>query len=243
MKKATWNYIAAGHGKNAADEIGSNIKEMCDRHVTHGHDILCANDMVNYIDDSNSKINAFCVSNEDIKNFDSYIVDNLKPIQNTLKIHQIMWSKLNSNTLSFNYLSCSLCNVKTGCKHYRIKSTVTYNPNKINRNAIETENLNTPSQSTQSFKVGEWVVVIYDTWYPGKIQKISKISLSVKFLERSGKIFFWPNNCKVYTLVATQILCKINEPSTISKQNFFTISDQDCKKIFAMANSCIIYEP
>ena len=47
FKKATWNFMEAGHGKGAPDGIGTAVKISCDQAVFHGSDIRDATDMFN----------------------------------------------------------------------------------------------------------------------------------------------------------------------------------------------------
>ena len=42
LTSSTWNFIAAGHGKSAADYIGGSVKGMCDNAVSNGTDVHCA---------------------------------------------------------------------------------------------------------------------------------------------------------------------------------------------------------
>ena len=46
------------------------------------------------------------------------------------------------------------------------------------------------------WKIGEWVIVIYDQWYPGIVLKIDLQHnvLVTKFLSRNKKRFSWPKS-------------------------------------------------
>ena len=130
LKSASWNYSAACHGKSVADGIGGTTKELCDRHVACGNNILCARDMVDLINLSNCKVNAYLVAEDSITAIDAIIPEKLEIIQGTLNVQQLVWSHLNKDTLSFRNLSCSSCYLNFDFYHYTIRNNIVYNDDK-----------------------------------------------------------------------------------------------------------------
>lgn len=41
-----WLYSESGHGKGAPDGVGAALKRTADAHVSHGHSVLTATDML-----------------------------------------------------------------------------------------------------------------------------------------------------------------------------------------------------
>lgn len=46
IKKWSWNFSIAGHGKNPMDGIGGSIKRTADSIVLHGQDVTTAHDLI-----------------------------------------------------------------------------------------------------------------------------------------------------------------------------------------------------
>ena len=99
LEHATWNFTAAGHGKSVADAIGAGVKEMCDRFVANGNDITCATDMSNFINKSESVIKCYIIKTEDISEIRKLLPEDLKAVEKTTKVHQVVWDKSEPNEL------------------------------------------------------------------------------------------------------------------------------------------------
>lgn len=67
LKKASWNHTEAGHGKTSGDGVGGCVKEMCNREVVSGGNVLCAMDMMNVVLKKENKIVCFVVTREEIE--------------------------------------------------------------------------------------------------------------------------------------------------------------------------------
>ena len=70
--------------------------------------------------------------------------------------------------------------------------------------------------SVDSFKEGDWIVVIYDQWYPGVIEKIEDGILTTKFLSKtkSGYCLVAPIRPEdTQEIIHEQVLCKIEPPT------------------------------
>ena len=168
LERATWNYTSAGHGKSSADGIGGTVKNMCDNFVACGNNILCANDVRNLIRNKNCQIEAFVVTEEEINAVAAKLDSQIPSVQQTMKIHQVMWSKKNETELFTRYLRGIDCINKDNCTHYGLFDET-----------IKTTNY---YQSTNEFKNGDWIVVIYDKWYAGVIEDVKNDFMVTKFL-------------------------------------------------------------
>ncbi|CAC5379288.1 unnamed protein product [Mytilus coruscus] len=74
FKVGNWNFLEAGHGKRAADGIGAAVKRTLIGQV---------------LNDSNTSVQLFLVEDEDVDAMNKLIPDSLKPIPQTMKIHQV----------------------------------------------------------------------------------------------------------------------------------------------------------
>ncbi|KAG8299644.1 hypothetical protein J6590_095768 [Homalodisca vitripennis] len=68
---------------------------------------------------------------------------------------------------------------------------------------------------------GDWVIVIYDGWYPGVVDRRDENFLSVNFMHTTVTKFFWPTEADIQTLQPNDILCKIDvPPHPVSNRHF-----------------------
>ena len=239
LECASWNYTAAGHGKSAADGIGGTVKRMCDRHVTFGNSILCAEDIVNFLNTSKCSIHSYLVTEEKIKSIESLVPQKLESVKGTMKTHQVVWCSSHPLGLSFRQLSCILCYAKVTCDHFTIISNIDCN-NKSNN--ICKKSANTPYKLVSSFEIGDWVVVTYDKWYPGEVTEIKNNYLLIKFFQRNQNICSWPKKYDIQKVYATQVLCKIDAPRKCpNKNNVFYIDDKNYNEITELSNNCTVY--
>lgn len=103
LLNATWNFSVSEHGKSRADGVGGTVKNMCDRAVGNGKDVMSIDDIKRIVSpNEDCKIKIFEVLESEMKELDNQITLNLKPIPKTHDIHQIIWSKENSETLYLN---------------------------------------------------------------------------------------------------------------------------------------------
>ena len=119
LSHATWNFSVSGHGKSRADGVGGTVKNMCNRAVGNEKDVICIDDIKGIVSaNKDCKIKIFEVHESQMKEVDNQIMPDLKPIPKTRDIHQIIWSKENTETLYLNYLSCSKCIYLPPCTHF-----------------------------------------------------------------------------------------------------------------------------
>ena len=142
LKCASWNYTAAGHGKSAADAIDGTVKRMCDRYVRFSNSILCAEDIVNLLNNSNYRINTFLITEDNIKNIETLVPEKLESIKGTIKVHQIVWCS--SHPLIKIYLFIFFY------------FTIVSNNNSNNKsNNVCDKSANTPYTLVSSLKIGD----------------------------------------------------------------------------------------
>lgn len=127
LENVTWNFTSAGHGKSIADAAGANIKGLCDRAVTHGQNILGAEDLVTLVNRQDLKITAFLMQENALEQIDLLIPDNLKPVPGTANVHQVICAKSHNKRLFFRSLSCHECSRQVNCLHHGMsKSNMDY---------------------------------------------------------------------------------------------------------------------
>lgn len=78
IKYSTWNFTGAGHGKSVAGGVGGSLKSLCDRAVSFGKDITCAEDMVNVVENS--------------EEIDKIVPNNLTVVRQSTLVHQVFWT-------------------------------------------------------------------------------------------------------------------------------------------------------
>lgn len=238
LESATWNYSAPGHGKSPADGIGGNVKAMCDKAVSCGQDVRCAQDMANVIKSKESRIRAYVISAQDIKLIDDLITETVLPFPKTTLTFQLLWTNKNPDELSFRYLSCSQCISSDSCSHFELcKTSVRF----ANKNTFKrTSNLE------KQFKVSknDWVCVMYeDRWYPGQVTTISGKTLTVSFLSWQKKTLSWPAVPDEQKIKLSQVLCIIDAPCQMQTKNKktvqFRMTEEQINFVDEAAKSCI----
>ena len=182
FQKAAWYYTEAGYGKSAADGIGGSIKQLCDRVVATGADILTAVDVFAVLE-TRSSTKGFLVTTTDIALNENIPGLSAAPsVFQTMQIHQVIWHKFDEDKLFFRYLTCTTCGFSIICEHHGMKkSTADYSVMKM---ALPPP---PPVTIEKSFGKGDWVVVIFEKWYPGIIQSIENGVYEIKFMTRKGK--------------------------------------------------------
>jgi len=120
MKEVTWNFSESGHGKSSADGIGGSVKRTADNGVAHGADIANAESFLKTVGSASPKVNFFEVLPSNIEVVDAVLPSKIKPVPNTMQIHQLTWSKLQPSSIGMRYLSCCACSTSS-CSHYALK--------------------------------------------------------------------------------------------------------------------------
>lgn len=119
-KSIHWHYSEKGHGKGAADGVGGTVKRYADSLVSQGKDIPNINVLFSELKAKDSAIQFFLVNEDEIKETDKSLPQNLKAFKGTLKVHELTWSTTKRSELQARRLSCLQCKSNEICKHYGI---------------------------------------------------------------------------------------------------------------------------
>lgn len=248
----TWNFWESGHGKGPADGIGAALKRKADDYVAKSQDISDAKTFMTAISDS--KIEIFAVTSEQISNIEKLIPDNLVKVPGTQKIHQVTWIKKFPFELGLKTLSCS-CSPSLRCNHYKLRPNgfinfsnfFNYNQPSKSRNQIveniednctnvnskkyEEDAMKTDGEYHLNIEKNDWVAVLFeDSWYPGIVKDLKKgkrsNELVVSFMKKTKGLFSWPVKEDVQTILSDEIICKIKAPQmTMKNNNLFKVGD------------------
>lgn len=113
------------HGKGAADGVGGTVKRLLDMKVAHGADVLDAETAFRLLKDEIA-VKLYLVNEEDIQaikeSFEKHF-SSLKPVPNTISIHQIQTTHGNSHAIFSRILSCFCTNASNRgfCNCYFLK--------------------------------------------------------------------------------------------------------------------------
>lgn len=120
FRHATWSFFEAAHGKGAADGIGGAVKRSLDSKVAHGEDIPDAKTAFKVLSRMNTAIKMFYIPPENVTSLLKETVENLLPVPNTLKVHQVIFN----DQFSVNYreLSCFCRNLDGKCDCHSVKT-------------------------------------------------------------------------------------------------------------------------
>ncbi len=88
LKRTTWNFLEAGHGKGPADWIGAAVKRQADSLVANGIDLPNGRVLYEQLSKQPSTVKLMYVT-EEIEEMDSLLPDVLQTIQGTMQIHQV----------------------------------------------------------------------------------------------------------------------------------------------------------
>lgn len=85
---ATWNFLEAGHGKGAADGIGSVLKRTADNLVSQGTDITDVRSMYEALS-SSINVKMWLIPSETIDKYDTKLPETIPSVPGTMTIHQV----------------------------------------------------------------------------------------------------------------------------------------------------------
>lgn len=121
LKRVTWNYHEAGHGKGAPDGVGGVCKRTADRTVAQGKDIPDFKVLFEILEYACPGITFFAISSQDIDRF-ATLLNSGTPLSfhGTMKVHQVITE---GGKLWLRSLSCFSC--KKYCKHFDL-GTISY---------------------------------------------------------------------------------------------------------------------
>lgn len=120
LRKASWHFHEASHGKGAPDGIGAYVKRTADRLVAHGKDIQDLETLYRTLTEKNTKVEVFLVTEQEIQDVYQLLPSKLKPIKNTMRVHQVTWDISEPSKIYVRRLSCVSC--QKDCVHFGIGS-------------------------------------------------------------------------------------------------------------------------
>lgn len=128
IKRITYNYSEAGHGKGAPDGVGADLKRTADAAVAVGNDVNSLEKLLQVFIDRNGKVRVSSVTEESIKSIEAVLPSEIDGFPGTMKVHQYKWSK-ETGIIYFNSLSCNDCSTDQPCSHYHL-GKLKYNSHK-----------------------------------------------------------------------------------------------------------------
>lgn len=131
IKKITWNYSEAGHGKGAPDGVGAVLKRTADRMTLFGKDIGTYDQFCDTLMQSIDNITIRKVDEQEIITKERLIPKTLKPFKGTLSVYQVLWDVTVPRTV-LRQLSCFDCLADKKCIHgYDLGSVSNYSHGNI----------------------------------------------------------------------------------------------------------------
>lgn len=97
------------------------MKRTADQSIAHCSDISSVDELIGTLKRANLNVRIFEVSQSDIEQIELLIPDKLKPIANTMKLHQIVWDKRDVKSIELRELTCTECGMRNVCTHYTCK--------------------------------------------------------------------------------------------------------------------------
>jgi len=121
LKEATWSFSESGHGKGSADGVGAVVKRAADQVVAHGADISSCSMLLKSLLDAHLKVKVLEVLETDLIDMIDSLIPRKpqKPVPNTMKIKQLIWTDIKPKTLGLRYLSCITCGSNL-CNHFSL---------------------------------------------------------------------------------------------------------------------------
>lgn len=208
----TWNFFEASHGKGAPDGVGGALKRRADSLVSQGRDITDAAELFEVLQETNTKIKLFFVSEEAVDKAVLEMPNDVPPIPSIMRIHQVV--SLAHGVLIYRDVSC-LCtttqNLNCGCfntKHFKFS----------NQQTAPMAPTVTEDQWQSLEVVGKWCVLKYDgDLYPGVITDISETQVEVRCMQKIGvNRFFWPAREDILWYLFEDIVCIIPPPRPVT---------------------------
>ena len=213
-----WNFLAAGHGKGAADGIGGALKRKADRIVAEGRDLVDIGKLTTELS-KNTSIYVRHVSESDVDEIDAVLnaALPLRTLPGTMSVHQLIAHQ--KGELVFRKVSCVCQGFSCDCygpvRHQlsldmNIPKPTSPEPSVSNGNTtppspVETRSkmpaVGGPLRPVHEFTndlLGKHCVVFYrfdGKLYPGIIEDIDYDSLRINAMCRVGRTtygFFWP---------------------------------------------------
>ncbi|GBN37934.1 hypothetical protein AVEN_109754-1 [Araneus ventricosus] len=120
IKRSTWNFSAADHGKGPMDGVGGALKRMADTLVVRGTDITDSDSFLQNLKKTETTVKLYKIENTDIANLKEKSKD-IPQISNIMQKHQIIWNTIEKKKITIQDLSCFSCIQEDVCSHFITK--------------------------------------------------------------------------------------------------------------------------
>ncbi|WAR13556.1 hypothetical protein MAR_027736 [Mya arenaria] len=182
---STWNFLEAAHGKGAADGIGAAVERAADKQVhTYQKDITSGREFVASVQQCSSGM-MFYVEEQSILELESQLPTSLKPLTDTMKIHQLITD--NRSEIAHRVVYCF-------CRHPVICSC--FSPTRVlfSEYVLQLEPDVEQKEDMDERLIGRYCIIDCDGLpYPGLILDIDEEGAEVSAMCRVGaNRFFWP---------------------------------------------------
>ncbi|CAH1099076.1 unnamed protein product [Psylliodes chrysocephalus] len=94
------------------------IQRSCDAKLAGRTDTTDVASFVKVVSDI--KVKLFQIEEADIVKIEKTLPKTLKPVPGTMKLHQIIWTHLDEETIYLRELSCDTCQFSPNCTHHGI---------------------------------------------------------------------------------------------------------------------------
>ncbi|XP_078023610.1 uncharacterized protein LOC144462832 [Epinephelus lanceolatus] len=182
----TWNFTEASHGKGAPDGVGGALKNLADRIVARGTDILDMRALITNLK-QHSGVRIFEITEEEILKSSELVPPSLKPVPGTMSVHQLIAKE--AGCIRVRDVSC-FCKSWCDCFSPReLRFSCSHN------SGAEKEEGDTDARAIE---VGTWVLVNYDgDLFPGIVTQIVAEQYKVDTMYRAGPNRFFIPTVKI----------------------------------------------
>lgn len=117
IEVASYNFSESGHGKSIADGVGGVVKRTADRAVQNMKDVSNIDQFLTAVQEL--KVQVVVIPESSIIEYDTLLTESklIKPIPETMKLHQCVWLADKKKTLFCRFLSCYDCRGSNNCIH------------------------------------------------------------------------------------------------------------------------------
>ncbi|GBN14813.1 hypothetical protein AVEN_115746-1 [Araneus ventricosus] len=157
IKRSTWNFSTAGHGKGAMDGVGGALKRMADTLVARGiADITDSDSFLQNLKKTERTVKLYKIENTDIANLKEKSKD-IPQIPNIMQKHQIIWNIIEKKKITTQDLSCFSGIQEDVCSHFMTKKRHVLMNNRFSD--TESDSDNPPANAIKNIAQNDYVVI------------------------------------------------------------------------------------
>ncbi|XP_022078608.1 uncharacterized protein LOC127533326 [Acanthochromis polyacanthus] len=224
IENITWNYSEKSHGKGAPDGVGGSVKRGADTFVLQGGDLQNPKDLFEFLKKSDSNVEFFWISEEDISLIDEAVPEELPVVKGTLAIHQVTASATTPGKISFRDVSCFchrngvVCECGEPCEF-----------------EMKVSSFSSKEDSDEDL-AGKMVIVSYEGKpFVGQVLKVLGEEVEVSCMQQSGRRnnFVWPQVADVIFYFRSDLKARISEPEPLTSRSS-RLSDEDWNRFLSV---------